>query len=56
MPQRWSKDPHHARDSAFLLLLVTGYLLALVAGIMLLGLLTPVSHPAIVAASEIRNH
>ena len=44
--------PQHARDSGFLLLMVAGYLLALGGGIVLLGLLTPVSHPTLVATSE----
>jgi hypothetical protein len=42
----------HARDSGFLLLMVAGYLLALAGGIVLLGLLTPVSHSTMFAASE----
>jgi hypothetical protein len=56
LPQRWSTNQQHGRDSAFLLLLVTGYLLALAVGIVLLGLLTPVSHQTSVAASEARSH
>jgi hypothetical protein len=44
--------PQHARDSGFLLLMVAAYLLALAGGIVLLGLLTPVSHPTLVATSE----
>jgi len=45
----------HARDSGFLLLMVAGYLLALGGGIVLLGVLTPVSHPTMVANSEPPN-
>jgi hypothetical protein len=45
----------HARDSGFLLLMVAGYLLALGGGIVLLGLLTPVSHSTLVATSEARS-
>ena len=44
--------PQHARDSGFLLLMVAGYLLALGGGIVLLGVLTPVSHTTMTAASE----
>jgi hypothetical protein len=36
--------------------MVLGYLLALAAGIVLLGVLTPVSHSTIVAASDTRSH
>jgi len=51
MPQRHSPR-QHARDSGFLLLMVAGYLLALAGGIVLLGLLTPVSHRTIIATTE----
>jgi hypothetical protein len=47
-----SSQSQHARDSGFLLLMVAGYLLALAGGIVLLGLLTPVSHSTMVATSE----
>jgi hypothetical protein len=43
---------HHARDSKLLVLLVVGYLLALLGGIVLLGVLTPVSTTTIAATGE----
>ena len=53
-PPRYSTTPdvHHARDSTFLVLMVVGYLLALLGGIVLLRVLTPVSATMTVATSE----
>ncbi len=56
VPRRWSSDRQQARDSGFLLLMVLGYLLALGGGIVLLGVLTPVSHSTLVATSDTRSH
>jgi hypothetical protein len=54
-PPRYTTAPagHHARDSAFLGLLVAGYLLALLGGIVLLRMLTPVSAITNAATGEI---
>lgn len=44
----------HARDSGFLLLMVIGYLLALLGGIVLLRVLTPTTATITAATSDIR--
>ena len=45
----------HVKDSGFLLLMVIGYLLALAGGIVLLGLLTPVSHSTSIVSADRSN-
>jgi hypothetical protein len=52
-PPRDITHLRHARDSSLLLLMVIGYLFALLGGIVLLKVLTPTA-PTITAASDIR--
>ena len=51
-PQASPSHIQHAKDSSFLLLMVIGYLLALGGGIVLLGVLTPVSHSTSIVSGD----
>jgi hypothetical protein len=53
-PPRDMAHLHHARDSGLLLLMVIGYLLALLGGIVLLRVLTPTIATITAATSDIR--
>ena len=53
-PPRDIAHLHHARDSGFLLLMVVGYLLALLGGIVLLKALTPTAPTITAVTSDIR--
>ena len=43
-PREAAADPLHVRDTRFLLLMVFGYLVAMLCGIVLLTALSPVTH------------
>jgi hypothetical protein len=43
-PGEWAPDSLHVRDTRFLLLMVFGYLMAMLGGIVVLHTLTPVTH------------
>ena len=43
-PGEWPPDPLHVRDTRFLLLMVFGYLMAMLGGIVVLHALSPVTN------------
>ena len=46
-PRDAAPDILHVRDTRFLMLLVTGYILAMLGGVILLHALSPVSHATV---------